>query len=182
VPFSCTRLCVGQIWWGEICVGTAGFVWDKACVGTAALGWEERPPRAASYDLNLKPRAKLPSATTDNYLVPSKGLEPPHRCRYMDLNHARLPIPPRWQSDLTMQRRPRGRRVRKTFLFYRHGRDCQTRVCQTCGRIIPASRSSKFLCSILSTRDSPFRLLPHISGRSLRRLREPFPRHRCGSM
>src|SRR5581483_10510329 len=33
-------------------------------------------------------------------LVPSKGLEPPHRCRYMDLNHARLPIPPRWQVDL----------------------------------------------------------------------------------
>jgi hypothetical protein len=32
-------------------------------------------------------------------MVPSKGLEPPHRCRYMDLNHARLPIPPRWQVD-----------------------------------------------------------------------------------
>jgi hypothetical protein len=29
-------------------------------------------------------------------LVPSKGLEPPHPCEYMDLNHARLPIPPRW--------------------------------------------------------------------------------------
>src|SRR3982074_935131 len=29
-------------------------------------------------------------------LVPSKGLEPPHPCGYMDLNHARLPIPPRW--------------------------------------------------------------------------------------
>ena len=33
-------------------------------------------------------------------LVPSKGLEPPHPCEYMDLNHARLPIPPRWQSEL----------------------------------------------------------------------------------
>src|SRR6202041_2453087 len=32
-------------------------------------------------------------------LVPSKGLEPPHPCEYMDLNHARLPIPPRWQVD-----------------------------------------------------------------------------------
>src|SRR5580698_10241905 len=31
-------------------------------------------------------------------LVPSKGLEPPHPCGYMDLNHARLPIPPRWQK------------------------------------------------------------------------------------
>jgi hypothetical protein len=29
-----------------------------------------------------------------NYLVPKKGLEPPHPCEYMDLNHARLPIPP----------------------------------------------------------------------------------------
>ena len=29
-------------------------------------------------------------------LVPKKGLEPPHPCEYMDLNHARLPIPPRW--------------------------------------------------------------------------------------
>jgi hypothetical protein len=27
-------------------------------------------------------------------LVPKKGLEPPHPCEYMDLNHARLPIPP----------------------------------------------------------------------------------------
>jgi hypothetical protein len=33
-------------------------------------------------------------------LVPSKGLEPPHPCEYMDLNHARLPIPPRWHSEL----------------------------------------------------------------------------------
>ena len=41
-------------------------------------------------------------------LVPSKGLEPPHRCRYMDLNHARLPIPPRWQVDsiITTARQP----------------------------------------------------------------------------
>src|SRR5262249_41425126 len=27
-------------------------------------------------------------------MVPKKGLEPPHPCGYMDLNHARLPIPP----------------------------------------------------------------------------------------
>jgi hypothetical protein len=26
--------------------------------------------------------------------VPKGGLEPPHPCEYMDLNHARLPIPP----------------------------------------------------------------------------------------
>ena len=29
-----------------------------------------------------------------NELVPKKGLEPPHPCEYVDLNHARLPIPP----------------------------------------------------------------------------------------
>src|SRR6476661_5475990 len=28
------------------------------------------------------------------HLVPKGGLEPPHPCEYMDLNHARLPIPP----------------------------------------------------------------------------------------
>ena len=26
--------------------------------------------------------------------MPKKGLEPPHPCEYVDLNHARLPIPP----------------------------------------------------------------------------------------
>jgi hypothetical protein len=30
----------------------------------------------------------------ENYVVPKKGLEPPHPCEYVDLNHARLPIPP----------------------------------------------------------------------------------------
>jgi hypothetical protein len=29
-----------------------------------------------------------------SFMVPKKGLEPPHPCEYMDLNHARLPIPP----------------------------------------------------------------------------------------
>ena len=32
-------------------------------------------------------------------MVPKKGLEPPHPCGYMDLNHARLPIPPLRQVD-----------------------------------------------------------------------------------
>jgi hypothetical protein len=39
--------------------------------------------------------------------VPSKGLEPPHPCEYMDLNHARLPIPPRWQSLVNSDLRDR---------------------------------------------------------------------------
>ena len=28
------------------------------------------------------------------FLVPKKGLEPPRPCGHMDLNHARLPVPP----------------------------------------------------------------------------------------
>src|SRR4030088_2430421 len=43
--------------------------------------------------------ARISKPTTSDCrieLVPSKGLEPPHPCGYMDLNHARLPIPPRW--------------------------------------------------------------------------------------
>ena len=41
-----------------------------------------------------------PEGAKEKSLVPSKGLEPPHPCEYMDLNHARLPIPPRWLVDL----------------------------------------------------------------------------------
>ena len=52
-------------------------------------------------------------------LVPSKGLEPPHRCRYMDLNHARLPIPPRWQVDFDRGSRETAASGRPDHLFYR---------------------------------------------------------------
>jgi hypothetical protein len=38
----------------------------------------------------------------ENSLVPKKGLEPPHPCEYVDLNHARLPIPPLRQIRKTM--------------------------------------------------------------------------------
>src|SRR5437764_11141214 len=31
-------------------------------------------------------------------LVPKKGLEPPRPCGHMDLNHARLPVPPLRQA------------------------------------------------------------------------------------
>jgi hypothetical protein len=37
-------------------------------------------------------------------LVPKKGLEPPHPCGYMDLNHARLPIPPLRRVTFTAKR------------------------------------------------------------------------------
>jgi hypothetical protein len=50
-------------------------------------------------EMPLRPAAFLCLEKENERLVPSKGLEPPHRCRYMDLNHARLPIPPRWQVD-----------------------------------------------------------------------------------
>ena len=40
------------------------------------------------------------------YLVRMKGLEPPHPCGYMDLNHARLPIPPHPHSRLKNKHPP----------------------------------------------------------------------------
>src|SRR5450759_1058602 len=36
-------------------------------------------------------------------MVPKKGLEPPHPCGYMDLNHARLPIPPLRRVDASQR-------------------------------------------------------------------------------
>src|ERR1700740_1818815 len=51
-------------------------------------------------------RKRLKTTMRTQNLVPSKGLEPPHRCRYMDLNHARLPIPPRWQVDFNRRDGP----------------------------------------------------------------------------
>ncbi len=39
-------------------------------------------------------------------LVPKKGLEPPHPCEYVDLNHARLPIPPLRHCIQVAFRRP----------------------------------------------------------------------------
>jgi hypothetical protein len=45
--------------------------------------WKRQPPQRKG-ELNWR----------EVRLVPKKGLEPPHPCEYMDLNHARLPIPP----------------------------------------------------------------------------------------
>src|SRR5271154_3175142 len=60
-------------------------------------------------------------------MVPSKGLEPPHPCEYMDLNHARLPIPPRWQSNLLSSGSPKAAESgRPTLPFYRRPTACQT--------------------------------------------------------
>src|SRR6266705_2389566 len=58
-------------------------------------------------------------------MVPKKGLEPPHPCGYMDLNHARLPIPP---LRLGHGGRASGfaRQERTTHLFYRGSKGCQS--------------------------------------------------------
>src|SRR5579862_9736450 len=73
-------------------------------------------PRRDSRVSNAVPRTAIRGRKKSTKpLVPSKGLEPPHRCRYMDLNHARLPIPPRWQVDNELQQ-PESRRIRKTCI------------------------------------------------------------------
>ena len=80
---------------------------------------------------DAEPAGEIRSAAEDfgseEILVPSKGLEPPHPCGYMDLNHARLPIPPRWpeytpaasatSAEVGRMRRPQ-RRSRKELHFY----------------------------------------------------------------
>ena len=64
-------------------------------------------------------------------LVPKKGLEPPHPCGYMDLNHARLPIPPLRQVDY-VARQLKELPVRKNNPpFYRRFLTCQTRLATT---------------------------------------------------
>ncbi len=122
-------------------------------------------------------------------MVPSKGLEPPHRCRYMDLNHARLPIPPRWQSELQCSG---GRKAavsgRLTYLFLQpaislsnHRRVCLRPEPEPEARPTPASPSSKSSRSAPSTRDSPSPPPPHTSETPPHPPPEPSPPHRCGS-
>ena len=80
--------------------------------------------------MKAKPDSANESPTTllcTLLLVPSKGLEPPHPCEYMDLNHARLPIPPRWQVDFHCSGDPKAAvSGRPTLLFYRRNATCQT--------------------------------------------------------
>ena len=98
-------------------------------------GHESEPQR------RREPAGEIGSAAKDSgseeILVPSKGLEPPHPCGYMDLNHARLPIPPRWPGYYSGSFRHFGRsgtdaattrplQVRTAFLFYRRIDLCQT--------------------------------------------------------
>ena len=83
---------------------------EKACVNVKKM-----------FDCKaLSRRTRGPSKINNgtNLMVPSKGLEPPHRCRYMDLNHARLPIPPRWQVDLHYNGVPERTPIRKNYISY----------------------------------------------------------------
>ena len=61
-----------------------------------------------------------------NVLVPKKGLEPPHPCGYMDLNHARLPIPPLRQVTSVRGGRDRLDGRDCAIYSYKAGRECQT--------------------------------------------------------
>ena len=74
-------------------------------------------------------------------LVPSKGLEPPHPCGYMDLNHARLPIPPRWQKVIRLRGDPCGAPFRREpqLIFYRGVARCQTFEARVAGFGLQAS-------------------------------------------
>ena len=59
--------------------------------------WEARPPKPGTKSVDLSKLCR--------FLVPKKGLEPPHPCEYVDLNHARLPIPP-LRHETQIQRYP----------------------------------------------------------------------------
>ena len=59
-------------------------------------------------------------------LVPKKGLEPPHPCGYMDLNHARLPIPP--LRRVVTQPPERAALPATIFYLLMPSRCCQTRM------------------------------------------------------
>ncbi len=61
------------------------------------------------------------------FLVPKKGLEPSHPCEYMDLNHARLPIPPlRLTSEAQHRMQPVSSRANcVSFKSPKAGAGCQ---------------------------------------------------------
>ena len=74
--------------------------------------------------------------------MPKKGLEPPHPCGYMDLNHARLPIPP---LRLVTIGQPGEAAIGKnnSFIFYRRSQLCQTAT-QTCQASCVATHPTVF--------------------------------------
>src|SRR5580765_7910253 len=71
-------------------------LWHLRSVQGWALGNSDSTVSRSAKPSRREDRELVDLADSED-LVPSKGLEPPHPCGYMDLNHARLPIPPRWQ-------------------------------------------------------------------------------------
>src|SRR5205085_8165998 len=69
---------------------------------------------------------RIEAAVGEKILVPKKGLEPPHPCGYMDLNHARLPIPPLRQVTALRSSLAGCCQEELQFLFYRGSGVCQT--------------------------------------------------------
>src|SRR5580704_11414477 len=69
---------------------------------------------SSNHDSSKRGIVKDCSRRPAKFLVPSKGLEPPHPCGYMDLNHARLPIPPRWQKVIRYGATQSGRLQERT--------------------------------------------------------------------
>src|SRR5215467_14609920 len=90
------------------------------------------------------PRPKLSKTMRIKILVPKKGLEPPHPCGYMDLNHARLPIPPLrhgWKRVKTLV----GQEAKSVYTERREIRNV--------GRSLFAIRSSLFVKSSQPSRN-----------------------------
>src|SRR4051812_27556780 len=76
-------------------------------------------------------------------LVPKRGLEPPHPCEYLDLNQARLPIPP-LRHDCT---RPWQIGAAMKVKCYKPAVCCQ---CQRrAQKIVPMRRVCKSICGHL---------------------------------
>src|SRR5690348_9994959 len=68
-------------------------LWDLRSVQGWALGNSDSRVSRSAKPSRREDRELVDLADSED-LVPKKGLEPPHPCGYMDLNHARLPIPP----------------------------------------------------------------------------------------
>src|SRR6516225_11493828 len=75
------------------------------CTYWVAATWDGlRDEVRLSWSLKRESPQSEKSRGSDHGLVPKKGLEPPHPCGYMDLNHARLPIPPLRHGIVTSEK------------------------------------------------------------------------------
>ena len=96
-------------------------------------------PRVRCVSKYPHSQKRIPHIHREIRMVPKKGLEPPHPCGYMDLNHARLPIPPL--------------RLFRTALLRHQGEDYNTsfyrrlRYCQTCRLLAHARNNNRTFVS-----------------------------------